>query len=110
MLQQVLAIQEKVYGKVHPRVASTLNELGRIAQQEAQVDDAEADFSRMAEIYRTVYAGKHYYIGVALCNLAGVYVEKKQYNRAVALFREGLRIYGEPLSRTTRTSESPAFD
>jgi serine/threonine-protein kinase len=70
MLQQVLAIQEKVYGKVHPRVASTLNELGRIAQQEAKVDDAEADFSRMAEIYRTVYAGKHYYIGVALSRRA----------------------------------------
>ena len=43
------------------------------------VDDAEADFHRMADIYRSVYAGKHYYIGIAESNLADVYVEKRNY-------------------------------
>ena len=33
----------------------------------------------MADIYRSVYAGKHYYIGIAESNLAEVYVEKKNY-------------------------------
>ena len=32
------------------RVASALNELGRIAQQQGKLDDAEADFHRMADI------------------------------------------------------------
>ncbi len=61
------------------RVASALNELGRIAQQQRKLDDAEADFHRMADIYRSVYAGKHYYIGIAESNLADVYVEKRNY-------------------------------
>ena len=43
------------------------------------MDDAEADFHRMADIYRSVYAGKHYYIGIAESNLADVYVEKRNY-------------------------------
>jgi eukaryotic-like serine/threonine-protein kinase len=46
LLQEALAIQERAYGNVHPRVASALNELGRIAQQQGKLDDAEADFHR----------------------------------------------------------------
>jgi len=51
----------------------------------------------MADIYRAVYAGKHYYIGIALCNLAGVYVERKDYAGAEKLFREALQIYSQTL-------------
>ena len=50
------------------------------------MDDAEADFHRMADIYRSVYAGKHYYIGIAESNLADVYVEKKNYKEGERLF------------------------
>ena len=50
------------------------------------MDDAEADFHRMADIYRWVYAGKHYYIGIAESNLAEVYVEKKNYKEGERLF------------------------
>jgi Flp pilus assembly protein TadD len=39
-----------VYGKVHPRVAGTLNELGKIAQRRGQLDEAEAELSRAVEI------------------------------------------------------------
>ena len=34
-------------GPMHPAVASTLNELGRLAQQEGRLDEAERDFRRM---------------------------------------------------------------
>ena len=97
MLREALGIEEQVYGKVHPRVAGTLNELGKIAQQQGSLNEAEADFSRMAEIYRSVYAGKHYYIGIALSNLAGVYVERKNYTLAERLFREAIQIYADAL-------------
>ena len=79
------------------RVASALNELGRIAQQQGKLDDAEADFHRMADIYRSVYAGKHYYIGIAESNLADVYVEKKNYKEGERLFREALSMYAQTL-------------
>jgi eukaryotic-like serine/threonine-protein kinase len=98
MLREALAIQERVYGAVHPRVASALNELGRVAQQQGKLDDAEADFRRMADIYRSVYHNKHYLIGIALANLAGVYVDRKDYASGERLFREVLQRYAETLS------------
>ena len=51
----------------------------------------------MADIYRQIYAGKHYYIGIALSNLAGVYVDQKQYAKGESLFREALQMYAETL-------------
>jgi tetratricopeptide (TPR) repeat protein len=70
---------------------------GLIAQQRGNLDEAEADFTRMAEIYRSVYNGKHYYIGVALGNLASVYMDRKLYVRAEQLFREALQQYAGTL-------------
>jgi serine/threonine-protein kinase len=51
----------------------------------------------MADIYRTLYHDKHYLIGLALSNLASVYIEKKDYARAEQLFREVIRRYSETL-------------
>ena len=36
----------------------------------------------MLDIYRAVYNNHHYLIGIALSNLAGVYVGRKDYARA----------------------------
>src|SRR5207344_1929019 len=52
---------------------------------------------RQFDIYRSVYNGKHYYIGSALANLGGVYMERKQYARAERSFRDALQIYSETL-------------
>jgi eukaryotic-like serine/threonine-protein kinase len=98
LLQEALSIEEQVYGKVHPRVAGTLNELGKIAQQQGKLNEAEADFSRMADIYKSVYAGKHYYIGIAVSNLAGVYIDRKNYGEAERLYREAIAMYKQTLS------------
>ena len=35
----------------------------------------------MAEIYKKAYDNKHYLIGIALSNLASVYVKREQYQR-----------------------------
>jgi hypothetical protein len=66
---------------------------GPRAQQRGNLDEAEADFRRMAQIYKTVYNDKHYLIGVALSNLAGVYKDRKQYAESERIFREVLKRY-----------------
>jgi tetratricopeptide (TPR) repeat protein len=51
----------------------------------------------MIEIYRRVYNDKHYLIGLGYSNLAGVYVDRKDYPGAERLYGEALRRYGETL-------------
>jgi len=65
--------------------------------RQGRLDEAEAAFSRLVDVYRKIYDDKHYYIGVALSNLAGVYQQRKQYARAEGIFRDVLRRYGETL-------------
>jgi serine/threonine-protein kinase len=98
LLRQGLAIRARVYGRSHPSVASTLNEPGRVAQQQGRVDEAEADFRRMADIYQAVYHDRHYLIGVALSNLGSVYPDRKNPDQAERLFRDAIRRYGETLA------------
>jgi serine/threonine-protein kinase len=78
-------------------VASTLNELARLAQKEGRYDEAEVDFQRMIAIYRHVYGEKHYLIGLGLSNLGSLYLEKKDYPRAEASFRAALDQYAATL-------------
>jgi serine/threonine-protein kinase len=82
---------------VHPRVAFALNELGNVAIRQRKLDEAESDFSRVVDIYRSVYGETHYQIGLAESNLGGVYVERKEFARAELLFRDTLQIYSQTL-------------
>jgi len=65
LLQRALGIQGRLFGTDHPRVASAVNDLGNIAVQTGRPDDAEAAFTRMGNIYRKVYGGKHFLIATA---------------------------------------------
>lgn len=99
-LQRALAVQERVYGAVHPAVASAVNDLGSVALARKRLDDAAAAFSRMADIYRAVYPGKHYLIGIALSNLGSVAMERPDYPRAEGLYREAIALFSETQSPT----------
>ena len=51
----------------------------------------------MADIYKSVYHDRHYLIGIALSNLAGVYQHRGELARAEGVFRDVIRRYGEVL-------------
>ena len=61
------------------------------------LDAAEVQFRRAADIYRTVYGDHHYLVAIALANLASIYMDKKEYPRAEQLFRDVVRRYKETL-------------
>lgn len=98
LLERALEIQERVYGNVHPPVASALNELGKVAEKERKLDQAQSDFARMAEIYRKVYGDKHDLLGIALSNRGNVYMDRKEYARAERLYRQAIALFTETLS------------
>ena len=93
LLRSALAIRERALGRMHPQVASTVNELGSIALQRGQYDSAAAAFRRMLEIYRAAYGARHYLIGLATANLASVYLAGGDNGAAERLFRQAIAIY-----------------
>ena len=95
---QVAAYCERVYGSQSTKVAYNYNELGKIAQARGRLDEAEADYRRIVDIYRTAYHDRHYLIALAMANLADVYVDRKKYSDAEPLYREAIRRYTETLS------------
>jgi serine/threonine-protein kinase len=52
----------------------------------------------MAGIYRKTYPKGHYLVGIAVSNLASVYLARKEYAEAERLFRDAIKIYRETLS------------
>jgi len=95
LFERALVIRERVFGRVHPQVASTLNELGGVALARGRFDEAEALARRVLAIYRTVYGRKHAFTGVGVANLASVYLRHNQYSQAEPLFREAIGIFTE---------------
>ena len=83
---------------MHPQVASTVNELGTMALLRGDPDAAESHFTRMAAIYGAVHGDNHYLLGIARSNLASVYVARKEYSRAEALYREVIAHFTRTLS------------
>jgi hypothetical protein len=47
----------------------------------------------MVDIYRKAYNDKHYLIGIAMSNLASVYVQRRDYVRAERLYRDVMARY-----------------
>jgi serine/threonine-protein kinase len=93
VLERAVGIQERVFGPVHPRVASAVNDLGAVAQRRGKYDDAEAAFRRMRDIYRSVYGATHYLIGIASSNIGGVHSAREDHRRAEPLYREAIAMF-----------------
>ena len=98
LLEQSLAIKERVFGKVHSAVASSLNDLGNAASMQGKYDLAEQYFRREADIYRAVYGDQHYLLATALSNLGSVYLGRHEWTRAEGIFRTAIPIYVESQS------------
>jgi serine/threonine-protein kinase len=107
-LCQALTIHERVYGPVHPQVASTLNELGSVALNVKKLDDAEANYRRMLDIYREVYGDKHYLIAVALSNLSTVQMRRGDFVEAERLMHEVVSRFTASLSADHTSTGSRA--
>jgi eukaryotic-like serine/threonine-protein kinase len=97
VLKQALAIQERVYGPLHPSVAETLNELAANESMRNDMDGAIVQFRRVAEIYRSIYGDHHYLVAIALANVASQYMDKKDYASAEPIFRDVIRRLTEVL-------------
>ncbi len=92
MLDQVVALRERVLGPRHPLLASTLSTLGVVLRSTPDQARAAAVLERALAIRRAVLPPFHPDLGVALYNLGAMEADRGNTDHAVALLEEGLRI------------------
>jgi len=91
LLNYALQALEKAHGEKDIRVAFTLAQKGAVAIELKNLDEAVADFSQAAEIYRAIRGDEHQDVAIELANIASIYLAKKQYVRAEQSFRDVIR-------------------
>ncbi len=97
LLEEALKTQERVVGKSHPYVAFALNLRGVIALKRGNLNQADADFHRMAEIYRSTFGDKDRHVAHSLLRFGELDLAKNDFARAEQDFRQSIQLYSENL-------------
>jgi len=88
LYRRALAIQERVFGPDHAEVATTLNDLAVLMNQTGRYDEAVALHRRVLGIRER--DGNSDGVGVSLNNLARVYMNQGDYERAADTYRQSV--------------------
>ena len=90
--ERALAIDEKAFGPDHPEVATTVNNLGRVLQDESDLPGAKAAFERALAIFEKCFGPDHPNVATCVNNLGRVLRQegdlvgaKAAYSRALAI-------------------------
>jgi CHAT domain-containing protein len=94
-----LAIREKVLGKEHPDVATSLNNLAGLYSDMGNYSQAEPLFQRSLAISEKVLGKEHPDVATSLDNLASLYRAQGNYSQAEPLSQRALAIYEQVLGK-----------
>jgi tetratricopeptide (TPR) repeat protein len=92
LYERALAIWEKVYGIVHPLVATSLNNLAGVYKAQGAYEQAKSLLERALAIREKVFGKEHFSVATSLNNLAGVYKTQGAYEQAKPLLERALAI------------------
>ncbi|MCZ2073943.1 MAG: tetratricopeptide repeat protein [Bryobacteraceae bacterium] len=97
--QRVLAMNRRIYGERHPKVAEVLVNLGAIKQDSGYYKEAEEFHRQSLQITRSFYGDDHYRTASSLTMVARALVFQKRLDEAVDLLRQALtvqeRVFGK---------------
>ena len=92
LYEGALAIKEKVFGKEHPEVAISLNNLGLLYKTQDKYAKAKPLYERALAIHEKVFGKEHPDVANSLNNLAVLYDSQGNYERAKPLYKTSLAI------------------
>ncbi|MEO1373662.1 MAG: tetratricopeptide repeat protein [Cyanobacteria bacterium J06635_10] len=92
LAEKALAIREKVLGKEHPSVATTLNNLANLYQKQGNYAKAESLYQRALRIDEKILGNEHPYVAITLNSLASVYQSQGNYTKAEQMYLRSLAI------------------
>ncbi|MBD2298525.1 tetratricopeptide repeat protein [Nostoc sp. FACHB-190] len=99
LAERVLVIREKVLGKEHPFVATSLNNLATLYQAQGKYQQAEPLYQRSLAIFEKVLGKEHPDVAESLNNLAGLYQAQGKYQQAEPLYQRSLAIFEKVLGK-----------
>jgi serine/threonine protein kinase/tetratricopeptide (TPR) repeat protein len=109
LLEQALAVGQRVFGPEDARVALTLDYLGVVLADKGNYAEAGRRLEESLRIRRKVLGAEHEDVAVTLAELGRVYQDQGQNQRAEPLHREALAIRRKVLGdghRETAVSQS----
>jgi tetratricopeptide (TPR) repeat protein len=105
--ERSLAILEKVHGKEHPLVATSLNNLAGLHYSQGNSDQAKPLYECSLAIWEKVHGEEHPSVATSLNNLAELHSSQSNYEKAKPLYERALaireKVFGEehPLVATS---------
>jgi len=99
LAKRALFITEKVLGKEHSDVATTLNNLAELYKALGFYEKAEPLHVRSLAIYEKVMGKEHPLVATSLNNLAEVYKAEGRNEKSEALYLRSLEIYEKVLGK-----------
>lgn len=92
MMKDIMEWEQKTMGINHPHYAKSLNLMGAIYAKRRQFSEAERVYRRAGDIiFKT--NGRHPDLGLIYNNLASLYMEQGQLEKAISYFREAENVY-----------------
>jgi pSer/pThr/pTyr-binding forkhead associated (FHA) protein len=91
-LNQILVINQHLYGDSHPHVANCLIDLAAISYSQNQFDKTEKLFLQAIAIRKQTLGEEHPDVVSATLNLAAIYNSQALYTKAESLFLQALEI------------------
>ena len=98
LMHEALKTVERDAGKDHPYVGLALNGLGIVALRGGNLDEAEADFRRMSEIYRAAFGERDRHAAGSLLRLGQVYAARHEDAHAEQTFRDAIQLFSQVLA------------
>jgi len=92
LYERALAIREKVFGKEHPSVATSLNNLAGLSYSQGNYEQAKPLYERALAISEKVFGKEHPDVATSLNNLALLYDSQGNYEQAKPLLERALVI------------------
>ncbi|MBD2489865.1 CHAT domain-containing protein [Aulosira sp. FACHB-615] len=103
LAENALAIRERVLGKEHSDVATSLNNLAILYDAQGKYQQAEPLYLRSLAIREKILGKRHPVVAISLNNLAELYRKQGKYQQAELLYLRSLAIFKEVLSTENPT-------
>ena len=93
LAEEALAIRQRILGKEHPDVATSLNNLAELYRVQGKYGEAEIYFLQSLDVFKSILGDNHPDVATSLNNLAELYHSQGKYGEAETHFLQALKMF-----------------